>query len=172
MEKVLAHIHVTKCYESYRYIFISYHHKLLHLCVVRSQWVSCRSMIFSLRRQHVLCQSKLIFHHLILQVYLRDTRHQARRPGWWTSPRRHCLPRVHQSIEQSIPSKKQSTVVRSRISHFFKLNKRLHLTVHVHFHLWWHRQSGHQWAHSASQSLHRAIWSLYPYTFPAKRSKL
>jgi hypothetical protein len=37
MEKVLAHIHVTKCYESYKCILISYRHKCLHLCIVRSQ---------------------------------------------------------------------------------------------------------------------------------------
>jgi hypothetical protein len=37
MEKVLAHIDVTKYYESYECILISYRHKHLHLCVVSSQ---------------------------------------------------------------------------------------------------------------------------------------
>jgi hypothetical protein len=81
MEKVLAHIHVTKCYESYECILISYRHKSLHLCVVSSQRVSCRSMIFLFRRQHALRRSKLIFHRLIVQVYLRDTRCNTRRLG-------------------------------------------------------------------------------------------
>jgi hypothetical protein len=31
--KVLAHIYVTKCYESYECIHASYLHKDLHLCV-------------------------------------------------------------------------------------------------------------------------------------------
>jgi hypothetical protein len=33
MEKVLAHIDVTKCYESYKCILISYYHKCLHLSI-------------------------------------------------------------------------------------------------------------------------------------------
>jgi hypothetical protein len=37
IEKVLAHIDVTKCYESYECILSSYHHKRLHLCVVSNQ---------------------------------------------------------------------------------------------------------------------------------------
>jgi hypothetical protein len=37
MEKMLAHIHVSKCYKSYSSILISYHYKCLHLCVVSSQ---------------------------------------------------------------------------------------------------------------------------------------
>jgi hypothetical protein len=118
MEKVLAYIHVTKYYESLECILLSYHHKCLHLCVVSSQRVSCHSMIFCFHRQHVLHCSKLILHHLILQVYLRDMRHKTRRLGQRTSPQRHCLQGVHHSIEQSIPSKKKkTTVVRSRISH-------------------------------------------------------
>jgi hypothetical protein len=88
MEKVLAHLHATKCYESYKYILISYHHKRLHLCVVSSQWLSYRTMIF-FRRQHVLRHFKLIFHRLIVLVYLRYTRHNTRRLRWWTFPQRH-----------------------------------------------------------------------------------
>jgi hypothetical protein len=167
MEKVLTHIHVTKCYENYECILISYSHKHFHLCVVSSQRVSCPSMIFLFRRQHVLHHSKLIFHCLIVQVYLRDTRYNT-----WTSPHRHCLPKVHHSIEQRIPSKKSINNSNVPYLAFTKFNKRLYLTVHVLFRLHWHRQSGHQWAHLASQSLHCAIWSLRPYTFLAKRRKL
>jgi hypothetical protein len=129
-------------------------------------------MVFLFRRQHVLRRFKLIFHRLIVQVYLRDTRRNTRRLGRWTSPRRHCLPRVHHSIEQSIPSKQAINSSKVLYLAFTKLNKRSHLTVHVLFHPRWHRQPGRQWAHSASRSLHRAVWSLRPYTFPIKRRKL
>jgi hypothetical protein len=39
IENVLAHIHVTKCYEIYECILISYHHKCLHMYVVSSQQI-------------------------------------------------------------------------------------------------------------------------------------
>jgi hypothetical protein len=172
MEKVLAHIHATKCYERYECILISYCHKHLHICVISNQRVSCRSMIFLFHHHHVLCSSKLIFHRLIVQVYLRDTRRNTRRLGRWTSPRRHCLPGVHHSIEQSIPTKKAINSSKVPYLAFTKLNQRLHLTVHVLFHLHWYRQSDYQWACSASRRLHCVIWSLRPYTFPVKRSKL
>jgi hypothetical protein len=81
MEKVLAHIYVTKCYESYECILISYLHKHLHLCVVSSQRLLCRSMVFLFHRQHVLRRFKMIFHRLIVQVYLRDTWRNTRRLG-------------------------------------------------------------------------------------------
>jgi hypothetical protein len=35
-KKVLSHIHVTKCYDCYEGILLSYCHKHLHLCVVSS----------------------------------------------------------------------------------------------------------------------------------------
>jgi hypothetical protein len=117
IKKVLAHIHVSKYHESYECILISYHHKWLHMCIVSSQWVSCCSMIFLFCHQYLLHLSKMIFRQLIVQVYPRDMRCNTRRLGWWTSPRRHWLPRVDHSIEHSIPSKKQSTIVRPRISH-------------------------------------------------------
>jgi hypothetical protein len=81
MGNVLAHIHVTKYYENYECILISYRHKGFHLYVVSNQRVSCRSMIFLFHRQHVLHRSKLVFHRLIVQVYLRDTKRNTKRLG-------------------------------------------------------------------------------------------
>jgi hypothetical protein len=172
MEIVLAHIHVTKCYKSYKCILISYHHKHLHLWIVSNHWLLWCSIIFLFRRQHVLRQFKLIFHRFIVQVYLKDTRRNTRRLGQWTSLQRHGLPRVHHPIEQSIPSKKAINISYVLYLAFTKLNKKLYLTIHVLFHPHWHRQLGCQWAHSANRSLDHVVWSFRPYTFPTKRRKL
>jgi hypothetical protein len=63
----------------------------------------------------------------------------------------------HHSIEQSIPSKQAINSSKVLYLAFTKLNKRLHLTVHVLFRPRWHKQLVRQWARSASRSLHRAI---------------
>jgi hypothetical protein len=82
-------------------------------------------MVFLFRRQHILCQSKLIFYRLIVSVYLRYMRHKTKRHGRRTSPRWHCLHRVQHPIEQSKHTKKQSIVVRGIVSRIHKVKENI-----------------------------------------------